>query len=560
MGFRVNGGYSSSDTWTRSRTAADGLDLAREYEAAGVTVAPATPEAIPLAGQTLGAGRAATGDRDPITTAYGSGRVDYYLDNGGVLTVESGASQVENETLVTGIGRIQVVKGFKPYTRAAYNSDHLNIFGYWNRRDSKEPQYSLASGAQLLERSDIFHVEAQGNADFMDGDGRVILGTSFRQYNVNTSGTLMRPEDDDRHDKIYSVYGQLEYRLTDQLRLVGAARYDEGDLFDGQFSPKGGIVWSPNPNNSFRFTVNRAFQTPNYSEFFLRANVKAPADFSMLEAGLRASPLGAALAGVPQGQLFTNSSSVPVLARGNADLGVEKTVGYEAGWKGALSDRAYVTVDAYFNNIKDFVTDLLPGVNPAFGAWTSPAAVPEQYRAALEDAVRSNLAAAGQTLAAAGLTRTEDGSTAVVVSYTNEGKVEQKGIDVGLGIQLTDAFRLDGTFSYFDFTVKSQQAGDQLLPNTPKTKGTVTVGYRGVTNGLDASLSVRMIAAYDWAAGVLVGPVPSSQTVNANLGYQITPNFRLFAVGTNILDQKRYFLYGGSVIGRRVLGGITATF
>ncbi len=550
MGARVNGGWSTSDTWTRSRTSADGLDIAREYAEAGVTAAATRPEALPLAGQTLGAGRAAEGDRDPLTSLYGSGRLDYYLDNGGAFTVEGGASQVENETLVTGIGRVQVIKGFKPYARMAYNSDHLNVFTYWNRRESKEPQYSLASGAPLIEKSDIFHLEAQGNTRFMDDAARVIVGASFRQYNVNTEGTLMQVADDDRHDKIYSVYGQLEYKLTDQLRLVGAARYDEGDLFDGQFSPKGGIVWSPNPNHSFRFTVNRAFQTPNYSEFFLNA-VAGTQSLSQLEAGLRASPLGPALAGVPQGQLFSASNTVPILAWGNRNLDVEKTIGYELGWKGSLSDRAYVTVDAYLNNIKDFVTDLLQGVNSDVPAWMAPAAVPEAYRAQLAGAVKG---------LAPGVTTLGNGASAVVVSYTNEGEVEQKGIDVGLGLQLNNAFRLDGTFSWFDFKVKSQNAGDQLLPNTPKTKGTVSLSYDGVTNGIDASVSMRLIAGYDWAAGVFVGPVPSSQTLNASAGYQLAPNFRLFATGTNILDQKRYFLYGGSVIGRRVLGGITATF
>src|SRR5690606_28464300 len=149
-----------------------------------------------------------------------------------------------------------------------------------------------------------------------------------------------RPEDDDRHDKVYSVFGQVEYRITDQIRLVGAARYDEGDLFEGQFSPKGGIVFAPSENHAFRFTVNRAFQTPNYSEFFLRVAAGAPQNFSALETALRAHPqLGPALAGVPDGTLFTNSSMVPVYARGNAALDVEKTIGYELGWKGVLSSR-----------------------------------------------------------------------------------------------------------------------------------------------------------------------------------------------------------------------------
>jgi outer membrane receptor protein involved in Fe transport len=432
----------------------------------------------------------------------------------------------------------------------AYNSDRFNLLGYWNRRESKEPQYSLASGAELKEKSDIFHVEGQTNFRLMEDALRAIVGASFRQYNVDTEGTLMLAADDARSDKVYSGYGQLEYRLSDQIRLVAAGRYDEGDLFEGQFSPKGGIVFSPSEDHSFRFTVNRAFQTPNYSEFFLAAAAGLQ-NLSALEAGLRQHPqLGPALAGVPNGQLFTNSATVPILARGNRNLDVEKTIGYEVGWKGVLSSRAYVTVDAYMNNIKDFVTDLLQGVNPEYAFWTSPDAVPQQARGALEGAVAAQVP---------GLHRLANGQTAIVLSYTNEGEVDQKGVDVGVGFQLTPEIRLDGTFSWFDFEVVSQRAGDQLVPNTPDKKGTLSAAYAGA-NGFDASVSVRIVAAYDWAAGVFVGKVPSSETLNASAGYQLTPNFRIFAVGTNLLDQQRYHLFGGSVMGRRVLGGITATF
>ena len=560
FGFRLNAGYSTNDTWTRSRTAVDSLDLSREYAEAGVEIGKSSFEAIPLKGQTLGAGRVAEGDRDPITTTYGSGRLDYYLDNGGVVTFEGGASNARNETYVTGIGRVQVLEGFKPYGRLAYDSDRLNIFGYWNRRETKQPQVSLASGAPLFETSDIFHVEAQGNTDFMDGQGRAIFGASFRQYNVNTDGSLMAPADDDRSDKIYSAYAQLEYRLSDQVRLVGAARYDEGDLFDGQFSPKMGLVFSPSPNHSFRATVNRAFQTPNYSEFFLRANAAAPVNFSALEAGLRASQLGPVLAGVPQGELFTNSTSVPVLALGNAALDVEKTTGYEVGYKGTLSPRIYLTIDAYFNNITDFVTDLIPGINPSYGYWTAPDAVPESFRGALVSAIQAQLGASPATaLAAAGLSRV-DGATAIVVSYGNAGEVDQKGVDVGMGVQLTDEFQFNGSVSYFDFEVVSQQQGDKLLANTPEWKGTMTLNYNGTDNGLDGSVSVRVVQSYDWAAGVFFGTIPSSEMVDASLGYRLSPYLRVFAVGTNIFDQQRYQLYGGSVLGRRLVGGITATF
>jgi outer membrane receptor protein involved in Fe transport len=57
-----------------------------------------------------------------------------------------------------------------------------------------------------------------------------------------------------------------------------------------------------------------------------------------------------------------------------------------------------------------------------------------------------------------------------------------------------------------------------------------------------------------------VGEVPASQFVDVNAGYRFNPNFRVFAIATNVFDQQRFQLFGGSVIGRRVLGGITAQF
>lgn len=586
-GIRVTGGYSTNDTWSRSRTSIDSVSaggtafsfaLRNEYKearegAANTVIPPGTPELRALAGQTCGqtnpaiaqercagTSRRPQGDRDPIVAMYGAARLDRYFGSS-VLTVEGGASQVENEVVVTGIGRLQVAKGYKPYARAAFNSPNINVFGYMNRRESRDSQYLLASGAGLLETATISHIEAQGNRTFMDGKLRGIFGASYRQYDVNTSLTLMGPANDDRSDGVKSVYGQAEIRLGEKFRFVGAARYDEGDLFEGQFSPKGAIVYTPGENHAFRFTVNKAFQTPNYSEFFLRAN-SGVANLSALENGLRANPqLGPALAGVPVGQLFTASATVPINARGNAALNVEKTLGYEFGYKGALSDKIYVTVDIYKNNITNFVTDLLPGVNPAFGYWTAPAAVPEAARAALVGAVRSNLLASPATaLAGLGLSRNEDGNTAIVVSYTNEGDVDQKGLDLGMGVQLTPELRVDGSFSWFSFVVNSQRAGDQLVPNTPDRKATLGLTYEGTRNGINASLNGRFVADYPWAAGVFVGRVPASQTINASIGYQTDPRYRLFANATNLLDQQRYQMFGGAVIGRRVLVGVTTLF
>jgi iron complex outermembrane receptor protein len=562
FGYKISGGYSRSDTWSRSRTNLG--DLATEYAPVkSVSVLPTDGlEVRPLNGQAIGGFPAtATGTRDPIQDMYGSARLDYYAANGAVTTAEGGVTQVQNELFVTGIGRVQVTKAIRPWARLAWAHPHYNLMAWYSGRNSLQPQYSLNSGLPLEEKSAILHAEGQYNHSFLEDKASVVLGASIRNYRVNTDTTLMVTADDDRSDDYYAGYGQVEYHIVPQVSLVAAARYDNSNLFNAQFSPKAGLVVSPTPEHSFRFTFNRAFQTPNYSEFFLRVPAGAPADFSALEAGLRASALGPALAGVPNGTLFTTSAAVPVMARGNPSLDVEKETSYELGYKGQLGQRLYVTVDGYFNRLTDFVTDLLPRVNPQYGAWTAPQQVPVAYRTLLEGAVQAQLLAAGQSLAAAALTRLQDGSTAIVVSYGNSGKVDERGIELGATVALTNEIQLSGNFSFFDFDVDTTQtvAGDQVVPNTPKHKGGAQLNYHGAM-GLDLSVGARFVDSYPWYTGVFNGYVPAIQTVDASASYRINNYVKVNLLGTNILDQQRYQLYGGSIVGRRILGGITATF
>ncbi len=570
VGYRINAGFYQSDTFTRSRT---GLGDWRDEYAEAADGAPlpdslATPELVPLSGQTSSPGVSASGDPDDLRNIYGSARFDYYANDGSVFSIDGGATRVENEVFVTGIGRVQVQKGTKPWVRAAWAADRFNLSAWYTGRNTNEDQVSLASGAPLLETSAIFHFEGQTNRSFLEDRARVVVGASFRNYKVDTEGTLMDLRDDDRSDNSYSAYGQVEFKVIPELKAVAALRFDDADLHDSEYSPKAALVYSPTPDHSIRVTFNQAFQVPNYSEFFLRAAAGPPADFAALEAGLRASALGPALAGVPSGELFAgapggSSSAVPVLALGNADLGVEEVTGWEIGYKGSIGDRVYVSVDLFQSKITNFVTDLLPGVNPTYGAWTAPAAVPAPFDSLLEDAVRSQLLAANQLTAAFGLTRV-DGATAIVVSYANAGEVKQRGFELGFGVQLVDELRFDGSYTFFDTNffreqIKGLAAGDVLEPNTPKHKSNLALAYSGL-EGVDAELSLRLVDGYEWAAGIFQGTVPSSETVNLSAGYRINNYIRVHGTVTNLFDQERYHLFGGSVIGRRVLGGITATF
>jgi outer membrane receptor protein involved in Fe transport len=600
FGYRINAGYNRSDTYSRSRTLRDSTSLQQEYGAAtDQPVGKTRGDSLPLRGQSKDpATGEPLGDRSPLQNAYGSARLDYYMNNGAVLSADGGGAQVENEIFVTGIGRVQVLKAMKPYARVALAHDRYNIFGFWNSRTSIDPQYALASGLPLEERSDIFHLEGQQNWNFQADRGRIVYGASYRNTQVNTSGTLMDPTNDDRSDDYYSAYGQVEYRLIPQLRVVGAGRVDDGTLFKAQFSPKGALVFSPTESHSFRFSVNRAFQTPNYSEFFLRVPVAAPAAGPFqVESGIQtyyatvqASLPPAALAGLNLHSTlpWDFSPQTQALALGNSDLKVETVLGWELGYKGSLSNDLYVTADFYINDLNDFVTDLLPGVNPAYPSFslTGPglnipadlAALGQrindletagQINAAQAAALRAPIptlqggyaaVAAGTTIQGANALATlPDGSRAIVLSYTNFGKVTERGVELGVGYQFTPELRADVSFTGFDFEVKTQRPGDELLPNTPSKKANFAVSYAG-EQGFDANVSLRLVDGYQWAAGIFEGYVPANEFLNLSAGFRINNNLRIHGTATNLLDQKRFQLYGGSVIGRRVLGGLTANF
>jgi outer membrane receptor protein involved in Fe transport len=142
-----------------------------------------------------------------------------------------------------------------------------------------------------------------------------------------------------------------------------------------------------------------------------------------------------------------------------------------------------------------------------------------------------------------------NGTRAIVVSYANAGKVTERGAELAIGYHLTDELRVEGSYTFFDFDPpKGSLAGDQLLPNTPKHKGTLNVQYSGA-QGLDLGVMLRRQTAFNWAAGIFSGVVDWSQTLNVNAGYRVGNNLRVHAVATNVFDQKRFHIYGGSVVG-----------
>lgn len=472
--YKINAGRFQSKTWSVSRK-----NLTFEYPGMNIL----NNEEIDLI-------------PDDVASTYGSGRVDYHAVGGSTSTLEAGVTQVENEVFVTGIGRVQVPKALKPWARASYSSPSFFAQVWGSARDSKDPQISLSSGLPLIERSFISQAEVQYRRKLLRERLFFIAGASLRSQSIDTEGTLM---EESRNDNAAGIYGQVEYQVSTTIKTVGALRWDRSTLHEKQISPKLALVWSPSFNHSLRVTVNQAFQSPNLSELFLHILRTATNPYTGLQSN--------------------------VAYFGNRNLTVERITGYEVGYKGILGESFFVTLDGYYNQLENFITDLAPGVNPQY---PEPTVLP------------------GDTVSRA------------VWSYNNAGKVDEQGVELGMNYYVSDSWTIDANYAFFDFKILEKSASDILLPNAPKHKINGGLTYRGIKD-LEVAVSAKYVPSFDWAAGVYQGRILAYTLVNLSAQYHISPRLKFGTNITNLLDRQHYQIFGGSFIRRRAIGTLTLT-
>lgn len=133
--------------------------------------------------------------------------------------------------------------------------------------------------------------------------------------------------------------------------------------------------------------------------------------------------------------------------------------------------------------------------------------------------------------------------------------MDTQGIDVGLNYYVNNQWLFDFSYSWFDFDVKSQAVGDQLLPNAPENK--FTLGLTFTADRFSSSLKYRWTDDFPWAAGVFVGDVPSYDLVDLSASYRLNEHLSFGVDVSNLLDEEHWQAFGGDLLSRRALGHVT---
>ncbi|MGH7575598.1 MAG: TonB-dependent receptor plug domain-containing protein [Longimicrobiales bacterium] len=198
----------------------------------------------------------------------GEVRLDWRLrpDATAVFSVgQSVASGIE----VSGIGAAQLRNWRSSYYQARISAGRLFGQVYLNTTDSGD-SFFLRNGRPTSEGSRMLVTQLQHGLSIGTRQS-FTYGVDYLRTMPETRGLLHGVnEEDDTTDEL-GAYLQSETHLhPSKLDLVLAGRVDRhSEIGETVFSPRAALVFKPAPEQSLRFTYNRAFTTPASVNFFL---------------------------------------------------------------------------------------------------------------------------------------------------------------------------------------------------------------------------------------------------------------------------------------------------
>ena len=242
------------------------------------------------------------------------------------------------------------------------------------------------------------------------------------------------------------------------------------------------------------------------------------------------------------------------------------TNAYEAGYKGLIGSRLQLSVDAWFENRRNFIgPSLVETPNVFLDSATTAAYLTNFMPAGNAQAIAGGLAKVPVGTISPDHPLTNVPGPDIIVTYRNYGKLDVWGSDFGGEFLIDDRFSVLGSYSWVnrDLFSRSDVGGlSDVTLNAPATKASLAGRYRDHQRGRGAELRVRNVAGFPVASGVYNGTVEGYTLLDANLDFAI-PSMRRaqFSItGTNLLNDMHREFVGVPEIGRLILTQLRFTF
>lgn len=430
-----------------------------------------------------------------------------------------------------------------------------------------------ARGAKFDDASALLHVEGQydfkNEIDFME----LQVGGNYRNYMMNTNGTILDDLQEDITFYEYGVYAQLGKRFfDDKLRVSGSIRYDKNENFDGQINPRVAAQFEVAKNHFIRASYQTGFRFATTQGQYINLDVgtsrllgglprltdkyqlntntytEASVDAAnrLLTSNLAAAGNPATGSAAWAGAVLASRSAL--VAFEVNPLKPEQVQAYELGYKGLIGEKLFIDVAYYYNNYTDFISQVFVrrGANDINNA--NPSLAASATASLLLSPRLSNSTSEGPNRSAAG----PNTQASVLFPYTNsQDEVQAHGLVIGLEYGLPSNFYVNGNYNWNKLITEIRPEIAQIYSfNTPEHKTNLSFGNKRVMKNGAFNVTWRWQDTFLWESSFAIGDVPAYNTIDAQVSYRFPSIKTVLKVGGQNLLNHRYFQnYGGPELG-----------
>ena len=384
----------------------------------------------------------------------------------------------------------------------------------------------ISTGSKFLDNTKMY--VGEGNYNFsrlLDDKADIQIGGSYRQYSLNSQGTIFTDYDGPIEYNEYGAYVQASKKFADErLKLTASFRYDKNDFFDGNVSPRASIVYSAgeNRNHNFRASFQTGFRNPDTQALFIGFNVgrailvgSSPDNLDRILPGTHLTGRDA------YNDSYTSTSVGQFAATGNPALLVkapndlvqpEQVTAYDVGYRGRVASKVDVDLNVYYNAYDGFINQRIV-ITPNTGSTNDLSGV--------QDIATGNWTAF-QTYA---------NTSADVASY---------GANIGLNTKIA-GFDLGVNYTYAKLDFDQEKDSDFSAGfNTPEHKVKASLGHTDLFKNFGFNFNVKYSTEYLWQASIANAFVPERTIFDAQINYSVPKIKSVFKIGGSNLGGTEY--------------------
>ena len=424
-----------------------------------------------------------TGDARAARAGF---RIDYEPNERDAVTVQGDVSRGDFELALA--GSIPV----PPFRVVRKDQDDFfagNLLLRWSRTLSEDADFSIQTYIDHLDRQDFVSrsmadVEAIAQTSLASWSS-LSLGAGYRfTHDSFASSDVLQVTPNDQDSHWFGAFAQHDAELVqDTLTLSLGGRLEHNRFSGFEAQPSARLLYTPTANHTFWGAASMATRTPSVLE----------TDASY--------PFGAIPAGAPG-----NPGPLPLVLtlRGAGDaVDSERLTAFEAGYRGAITDRFNVDIAGYYNEYSDLIAT---GVSPAGAMVTVDPATGATIVA--NTAVSGNFAAA-----------------------------KAYGVEIAADVTLTDWWRLKAAATHqrldYDFDEAALMDASVDYSGLSPTTSVSLRSQMDLTDDIEFDVWLRHVGELDGVG------VEAHTDLDLRLGWRVTDSVEISLVGRNLLSERR---------------------